>query len=196
MPGPIIAAGVAAAGAAIGGLLGLVQNSLDDDWAETTVFESHAREIHSAMIGIQCIVGGAQLGAPLQDSTGNVICPGGTQPTCRLTTAQLGEWRTLRDGFGNFWADVASGFGDPTNAEAQRLKDYAISFYNFYAKIVKSCSKQGTDLPVPPAPPKPPVPPGEGNAFAVSLKYGAWIVGGVACIWLMKSLHDVFGKGR
>src|SRR5262249_54058700 len=121
MPVPIVVGATVAAGAAIGGLLGLIQNSLDDDWADSTVFESHARDMHRAMLGIQCIVGGAQVGAPLQDLDGNVICPGGQQPSCRLTTAQLGEWRTLRDGFGKFWAQVTSGFGAPTNAEAQRL---------------------------------------------------------------------------
>lgn len=150
---PLVVGGTLAAGAAIGGLAALVQNALADDWSDSEVFTSHARAIHSAMLAMQCLFGGAQKGSPIVDTLGNQICKGGTKPSCTLTGAQLVEWRALRDGFAKFWAGVSdswTSFG-PTNAQARTLKDYASQFNNFYMKVASTCAKQGTQLPgIPP----------------------------------------------
>lgn len=190
---PAIAAGVIASGAAIGGLLGLLQNSMDDDWADQEVFKSHARDIHSAMIGIQCLIGGAQTGKPLQAVDGNIICPGGTAPSCVVPVSLTNEWRPLRDGFGKFWAEVSGQWSAPSNAQAERLKDYARSFYRFYQKLAPLCRSQGVDVQEVPAPPAPDAG-AEGNALVQVLKYTSWIVLGVGAIWGIKTLFDVFGK--
>lgn len=148
---PIVA--VPAAGAAIGALIALVQNALDDDWSEGTVFRSHAQEIHSAMLAMQCLLGGST--TAIVDTYGNTICPGRTEPACKLSSGLLVEWRSLRDGFSSFWADTTStwSFG-ATNAEALRLKDYARKFYAFYLKISKVCKAQGALLPSAPGLPE------------------------------------------
>lgn len=143
---PVVAVPTIAAGGAIGGLVALIQNAMDDDWADSDVFASHARDIHSAMVSIQCLLGGAQPGQPLKNSLGHEICPGGTKPVCKVSDAMLREWRNLRDGFSTFWSDV-SGWGNPSNAEARRLKEYAQRFYDFYGKIGQFCQKQGVNLP-------------------------------------------------
>jgi hypothetical protein len=150
---PVIA-GTAAAATAIGGLLAMVQNALDDDWADSTVFASHARGIHSAMLAIQCIVGGADPGKPLVDTLGNEICKGGTVRACALSASNLTEWRALRDGFAKFWSDTADSMFGPTNAQALRLKGYAREFHTFYVKIASVCNKQGVRLPAVPALPQ------------------------------------------
>jgi hypothetical protein len=165
--------GTAAVATAIGGLLAMVQNALDDDWADATVFTSHARAIHSAMLAIQCIVGGSNPGSPIVDTLGNEICKGGTARACNLPSHLLTQWRTLRDGFSVFWADAAG--GTPSNAEALRLKGYAREFYAFYASIVGVCGKQGVRLPAAPELPNQ-EPPAEAPAW---LK---WTVVGVGIV--------------
>ncbi len=144
-----VVVGTTVVAAAIGGLIALVQNALDDDWADSEVFKSHARAIHSAMLAMQCLFGGAQVNAPLIDTLGNEICKGGTKPVCKLSNAQLIEWRALRDGFGQFWASVSSSWTSlgPTNAQALRLKSYAQEFNAFYTKVASTCGKQGVALP-------------------------------------------------
>ncbi len=168
--------GTAAAAAAIGGLLGLIQNAMDDAWADTSVFRSHAREIHSAMLAIQCMLGGAE--QPLNDSLGNQICPGGTAPGCRLSSGQLVEWRSLRDGFAAFWADTTQTWSmRPTNAEAARLKAYAREFYAFYLRISKVCRAQGAQLPSAPALP-------DASKPVPAPAWLKWTIGGVAIVSL------------
>lgn len=146
---PVIVGGAAAA-TAIGGLMAMVQNALDDDWADSTVFTSHARSIHSAMLGIQCLIGGSESNKPIVDTLGNEICKGGTNRVCNLTAAQITEWRSLRDGFSQFWADSANSTWGPSNAQALRLKGYAREFHGFYTRIVSTCYKQGVRLPAAP----------------------------------------------
>lgn len=143
---PVIV-GTAAAATAIGGLMALIQNALDDDWADATVFQSHAREIHSAMLAIQCIVGGSEPGKPIVDTLGNEICKGGMPRACNLSQSLLLEWRALRDGFSVFWAETADSYFGPSNAQALRLKGYAREFHAFYVKIATLCKKQGAELP-------------------------------------------------
>lgn len=146
---PVIV-GSAAAATAIGGLMAMVQNALDDDWKDTTVFKSHARAIHSAMLAIQCLIGGAEPNKPIIDTLGNEICKGGTARVCALTASQITEWRSLRDGFSQFWADSTDSYFGPSNAQALRLKSYAREFHAFYSKIVGTCNKQGVRLPAAP----------------------------------------------
>lgn len=146
---PAVVGGTVAAGAAIGGLLALVQNAMSDDWSDREVFSSHARDIHSAMLSIQCLLGGAATGQPLVDTLGQTICPGGTKPVCAVPNGVLSEWRTLRDGFSRFWGEVSDAWGNPSSAEARRLKEYAQQFYTFYLKIAQYCQQQGISLPPP-----------------------------------------------
>lgn len=171
---PVIA-GTAAAATAIGGLIALVQNALDDDWADSAVFTSHARAIHSAMLAIQCILGGANPDQPLVDTLGNTICKGGTVRVCNLSGSGLTEWRALRDGFSQFWADVSDSTFGPSNAQALRLKGFAREFHAFYSRIVNTCSKQGVRLPTIPELPQS-EPPKEAPAW---LK---WTVVGVGMV--------------
>ena len=179
-PAVLPVVGLGATAAAIGGLIALVQNAMDDDWADSEVFNSHARAIHSAMLAMQCLFGGAQTQSPLVDTMGNVICRGGTKPVCKLSGSALIEWRALRDGFATFWNAVTSSwtsFG-PTNAQALRLKGYAREFHAFYAKVAPTCAKQGVSLPgIPPfLQDEQPAPVQEAPAW---LK---WTIGGVAVI--------------
>lgn len=146
-----VVVGTAAAATAIGGLMAMVQNALDDDWADSTVFASHARSIHSAMLAIQCIIGGSEPGKPIVDTLGNEICKGNTARVCNLSASGLTEWRALRDGFSTFWAQVSDSYFGPNNAQALRLKDYARQFHAFYLRLVSTCGKQGVRLPAPPA---------------------------------------------
>lgn len=148
---PVIV-GTGAAAAAIGGLIALVQNALADDWSDSEVFKSHARAIHSAMLAMQCLFGGSQANAPLVDTFGNQLCKGGTKPICKLSNAQLIEWRALRDGFSAFWTAVSTQWLSPSNAQALRLKGYAKEFTAFYNKVASTCAKQGVALPVIPSP--------------------------------------------
>jgi len=187
--------GVATA-AAIGGLIALVQNALDDDWADSEVFNSHARAIHSAMLAMQCLFGGAQTQSPLVDTMGNVICKGGTKPVCKLSGATLVEWRALRDGFATFWSAVTSSwtsFG-PTNAQALRLKGYAREFHAFYMKVSPTCSKQGVVLPgIPPFLQEEQPPPTEDAP-----KWLKWTIVGVGAVSLAMIVRYgvlAFGKG-
>lgn len=190
---PAVAAGVVASGAAIGALIALIQNALDDDWTDSDVFKNSMQKIHSSMLALQCIVGGAQLGSPIVDTLGNTMCEGGTKPVCVLNDSQLKQWRTLRDSFGSFWADVQSfgSFMGPSSADAANAKQYARDFYAFYQSIQKTCEKQGTvlqDLP------KPPVKSSE-EPVPAWVKYTAWSIGGLAVIAIAVSAKSIFGKG-
>lgn len=185
---PVIALPTIAAGGAIGGLIGLIQNAMDDDWADREVFASHARDIHSAMLAIQCILGGAQTGQPLVDSMGHVICPGGTKPVCKVPDAIIREWRTLRDGFSKFWAD-SSGWTNSSNAEARRLKEYAQQFFSFYEKAAAYCRQQGVDVPAPsdqfkPQPPAPDTTPG----------WLKWTVAGIGVLGAVVVVRTLWGR--
>jgi hypothetical protein len=187
---PAVVAGTAAAAASIAALIALVQNALDDDWSDSTVFTANMKQIHSSMLALQCIVGGAQDGQPLVDMFGNTICPGGTKPTCSLPANLLTQWQTLRDGFGQFWAAVANQLGGPSNADAQQAKTFAQSFAAFYTSLQSVCGQQGTTLPDLPAPApttQPPVNP--------TLKYAVWGFGALAVIALAVSAKSIFGKG-
>lgn len=178
---PVIV-GTAATATAIGGLIAMVQNALDDDWADSNVFASHARGIHSAMLAIQCLIGGAEKNKPIVDTLGNEICPGGTARVCNLPQSLLVEWRSLRDGFSQFWADASSAYFGPSNAEALRLKGYAREFHAFYSKIAAVCGRQGVRLPaVPPLPQD--EPPKEAPSW---LK---WTVAGVALVSVAYIAH-------
>lgn len=151
VPPIAVATGV---GAAMGGLVALVKNALDDDWSDTQVFTSNARAIHTGMLGIQCVIGGATRGAPIIDTLGNTVCDGGTGAACKLPASMLTEWRSLRDGFASFWSSVSDKFTSPNNAEASQLKSYATQFYNFYLRVADTCRRQGIGLPAAPLPPE------------------------------------------
>lgn len=189
--GPLVYVPIAAATSAITGLSALLQNNLDDNWADAQVFNSAARDIHAAMAAIQCMVGGAQPGAPIRSTLGGEICPGGTKPVCRIDGAMLAEWRNLRDGFSQYWREVSSSWNpmSPTDREAKRLKDYALAFHSFYQRLVPVCQAQGAKLDPLPTPDKP-----VESDVVKGLRYGAWIVGGIAFIWAGKLLYDTFKK--
>lgn len=138
--------------AAIGDLVQTVRGSLSQDWSGRVAFNSRAKELHSAMLAIQCMIGGSK--DALKDTLGNEICPANTRAACALPPATIQEWRTLRDGFGAFWR-AAVEQGDYTNAEAQRLKDYATAFHDFYVRIDAACKAQGVVLPNSPSTPQP-----------------------------------------
>jgi len=187
-----IAAGVTIVGVttAIMALAALVQNALDDDWTDKTVFQANMRKIHSSMLAMQCIVGGSQEGQPLVDTLGNEICPGGTKPLCTVSDGKLTQWRTLRDGFSKFWSDVKDSYFGPSNADAQQAKRFARDFFAFYNDVTAVCQKQGVQLekmadPVAP-PPQNPAP--------EWVKYAAWGVGAVAIISLAVAAKSIWGK--
>src|SRR5574338_351525 len=185
---PAIALPTIAAGGAIGGLIALIQNAMDDDWSDREVFTSHARDIHSAMLAIQCILGGAHTGAPLVDTLGHEICPGGTKPVCKIPDATLKEWRVRRDGFSKFWQDT-SGFGNPSNAEARRLKEYAQQFYDFYEKIAGYCRQPGVVVPEPSDEFKPT--PAPSDTTPGWLK---WTVAGVGVLGAVVIVRTLWGR--
>lgn len=189
---PAVVGATVAGTAAIAALVALVQNSMDDDWSAATVFETNMRKIHSAMLTLQCIVGGAQVDKPFVDTFGNKVCEGGTKPACSLSTGQLKSWRTLRDGFGMFWSDVQS-FGrfGPSDSEAKQAKQFARDFSTFYNSIKVTCAKQGAALIDLPAPP----PKEDPNAGPAWMKYAVWGIGGIAIIALAVSAKSIFGKG-
>lgn len=186
---PLLAAGTAAA--AISGLILLVQNATADDWADKTVFQANMRKIHSAMLALQCIVGGAQVGQPLIDSLGSVICPGGTRPVCTLPAANLAQWRSLRDNFSKFWGDSSRLMGAPiatlyiSSSEGQQAKRFAIDFTQFYNSLGSLCAAQGTTLPSIPPPPETP-------STTPWLTYAAWGLGALAVIAVANSAKSIF----
>jgi hypothetical protein len=139
---PLLAAGTIGVGGAIGALAAIVQNLTDDDWSDSAVFSSHARQIHAGMLAIQCVLGGCK--DEMRDTQGNVICKAGTKPSCTVPDSMLVEWRGLRDGFGTFWADVADKWS-VSNAQASELKNYARRFVDFYNRVAARC--QNVDLP-------------------------------------------------
>lgn len=185
---PAVVIGTGAAAAAIGGLIALVQNSLQDDWADSDVFKANMRKIHSAMVAFQCVVGGAQAGSPLKDSFGNSLCEGGTKPSCALSAGQKAQWDSLRDGFSKFWSDVSSGYFGPSNADALQAKQFASDFYTFYQSLKATCAKQGTVLPDV-------AKPAAASNPSDWMKYGAWAIGGIAVIALAVSAKSIFGRG-
>jgi hypothetical protein len=188
---PAVATGVIGGTVALAALAALVANSMEDDWSDSSVFEANMRKIHSAMLTLQCIVGGAQAGADIVDTFGNKICEGGTKAACSLSTGQLSTWRTLRDGFGAFWSDVQSfnAVMGPSDSDAKQAKQFARDFFDFYGSIQKTCQKQGAALTPLPKPPT------EDEKTPVWMKYAAWGVGGVAVIALAVAAKSIFGKG-
>lgn len=185
---PLTASAVIAAGGAIGALLGIRSN--EADWSDAVVFTDNMRKLHSAMLGLQCILGGAQAGQPLVDSYGNTICPGGTLPACKISAAQLNQWRTLRDGFGAFWASSQSGFWKTVSTDVgQRGKQYFSDFISFYKSIQPLCAGQGAALPAIPSQLEPP------DSTPGWLKYAAWGLGAVAVIAVANTLKGAFSSG-
>jgi hypothetical protein len=181
---PLLAAGTAAA--AISGLILLVQNATADDWSEKTVFQANMRKIHSAMLALQCIVGGAQVGQPLIDSLGSTICPGGTAPVCTLPAGTLAQWRSLRDNFSKFWGETTK-FATLyiSSAEGQQAKRFAIDFAAFYNSLGTICRQQGTMLPSIPPPPSEP-------STTTWITYAAWGLGAFAVIAVANSAKSIF----
>lgn len=185
---PLLAAGTAAA--AIAGLILLVQNATADDWADKTVFQANMRKIHSAMLALQCIVGGAQPGEALVDSLGSVICPGGTRPVCTLPAGTLAQWRSLRDNFSKFWGETTK-FATLyiSSAEGQQAKRFAIDFAAFYNSLGSLCAQQGTTLPSIPPPPETP-------STTPWLTYAAWGLGALAVIAVANSAKSIFAGSQ
>jgi len=191
--GPALAVSVIGVTTAISALAAIIQNNLDDDWTDSSVFNANMRTIHAGMLAVQCVVGGAQDGSPLVDTLGHTVCPGGTKPLCTLPPGQLAQWQVLRDGFSKFWADVSSSYFSPSNADAAQAKQYAQNFYNFYTQVQQTCRTQGVStnvLPNTPAPPKPNDP----NEAPGWVKYAVWGIGGVAVIALAVAAKSIFGK--
>jgi hypothetical protein len=181
---PLVVGGTVAA-AAVGALILLVQSATADDWSDKAVFQANMRKIHSAMLALQCLVGGAQAGQPLVDSLGATVCPGGTKPVCTLPAAKLAQWRSLRDNFAKFWTDS---WGWTTvyisSAQAQQAKRFAIDFEQFYRGLQSTCGGALPNIPEPP--PTPDTTPGW-------VKYATWGVGLVAVIALANSAKNIFG---
>ena len=190
---PAVVGATVAGVAALAALAALVANSMDDDWSDSSVFEANMRKVHSAMLSLQCVVGGAQAGSPLIDTFGNTICAGGTKVACKLSSAQLNTWRTLREGFGMFWSDVQSfnNLTGPSDADAKQAKQFARDFFSFYSSLKNTCSKQGVQLTQLPSPP----PTKDDEPVAAWVKYAAWGIGGVAVIALAVSAKSIFGRG-
>lgn len=180
--------GAAAAGA-IATLLAMVVTSSNQDWSSNEVFQANMRKIHSAMLGLQCLIGGAQAGQPITDSSGAVLCAGGTTPVCQLSAGQLAQWRSMRDNFSKFWSETMSSitlFQSTAQAQGQQAKVFAADFANFYKGIQTTCAKQGATLPALPDPPKQP------TDWA---KYAVWGLGFVAVTALAVTAKSIFGGG-
>lgn len=186
---PIVVGGVLLAAAAIGAALGISEN--ESDWADKTVFTDNMRKLHSAMLGLQCVLGGAQAGSPLVDSYGATICPGGTKPHCTATPIQLARWRTLRDGFGAFWASSTSGSWSTVTPSIMQLgRQYFSDFKTFYRQVQPSCLMQGAALPELPAELATP------DSTPTWVKYATWGVGFIAVIALANSAKSIFGGNQ
>jgi hypothetical protein len=183
---PAVAAPVILGTAAIGGLLGLVQNNLDDNWTDSSVFKVNMRKIHAAMLALQCYVGGAQSGTPLVDTFGEVVCPAGTKPVCQLNSGELTRWRSLRDGFSSFWTGVSQQWTSITNAQANQAKQFAVEFAQFWQNLQAQCSSLKSS-PLAPLP----APNGQTPDW---LKYATWGVGALAVITLAVAAKSIFGK--
>lgn len=177
-------AGTVIGGAVVLSALTAVVHNLQDDWAQEAIFRDNVRKLHSAMLGLQCIVGGSSIGQPLVDSYGNTICAGGTKPLCSLPPAQLAKWRTLRESFGKFWSDSTSGLLTTiTPAVAERAKLYVSEFSQFYSSIQGICGGQLPRLPDPPPPPE----------AAPWIKYATWGLGFVALVAVANATKSIWG---
>ena len=189
---PIVVGGVLLASAAIGALLAITEN--ESDWADKTVFSNNMRKLHSAMLGMQCVLGGAQAGEPLVDSYGTTMCAGGTKPVCTITAPQLAQWRTLRDGFGAFWSSSQSGLWSTVSpAIVQVGRQYFSDFKTFYRSVQPACLMQGTSLPALPPEIAPPDPDANTPGW---VKYATWGLGAVAVIALANAAKGIFGGNQ
>lgn len=153
---PAVAGSVIAGGAAIGALMALVQEYLQDDWQEEAVFRTHTTTIRNSMTTIQCLVGGASgqsYGCTTPDYGGadgrddlDCICPSGTKPLCPLSPAELKEWRQLRNEWSAFYAKAgstgSSWTGGATEGEAAAAKIFARRMLTFYDKLVNRICPQ------------------------------------------------------
>lgn len=180
----------AAGAAALAALLGL--NLADDqDWSSNEVFQANMRRIHSGMLALQCLIGGAQAGQPITDTSGSVLCAGGTKPICQLSSTQLAQWRSMRDNFSKFWSETMSSITLLTStarAQGQQAKVFAADFVRFYNSIQATCAKQGVALPPSDVQPPPP-----SNPAPDWLKYVAWGAGAVAVIYVASAAKNIFG---
>lgn len=189
---PVLAVGVVGVTVAISALAALIQNQLDDDWTDTNVFNDHARTIHSAMLAIQCVLGGAH--EPLVDMLGNTICEAGTKPSCAVKSATLQAWRSLRDGFSAFWQQATqSNYGvvSITEAEAARLKQYGRQFAAFYDALEVECANQ---VQLPPRPKtveelEPPVP-DKDPPWLSAVKWSVVGIAGLTLFAVVKTVKD------
>lgn len=212
---PAIAGSVVAGGAAIGALMALVQEYLQDDWQEEAVFRTHTTTIHNSMTTIQCLVGGASGesygctspaygGADGRDAL-DCICAAGTKPLCPLGPADLREWRLLRNEWSEFYkksgSTGSSWTGGATEGEAAAAKIFARRMLTFYDKLVNSICPQDANT----RNQLPDIAAGGGQALQQPVSdppdddapaWLKWSVGGVVALTAFmgfKLLKDVFG---
>jgi hypothetical protein len=189
---PAVALPIIGITTAISALAAIVQNRLDDDWTDPKVFQTNMQQIHSAMLALQCTLGGAQLGSPLVDTLGNTVCDGGTKPLCNVSSGLLTQWRTLRDSFSKFWADNQNYMLAISSAVASQAKQYAKDFYAFYGVVQKTCAAQGVrleNLASQPGSAAPSDTPGW-------IKYASWGAGAFAVIAVAVAAKSIWGKSH
>jgi len=179
---PLIPIALGLAGTAAGAAIhAWITGESPDPWTDKTVFNARMRDLQG-------------LAMALNDGFS----------TCKpfmSNKAQLTAWRAARDGFSKFYGDVGSLYFDPSEEKVEQAKQYASKFYFWTGEYNRlkcggklaptnptngGTSPTGYDDPPPPAP-------GVPTDWLLIVK---WTVGGLAGLYALKTVNEIFGKGR
>jgi hypothetical protein len=117
-------------------------NSQEEDWSDNAQFKQRARELHTRLLRIQCVIGGAA-NADIKDSEGKVLCARGTKTGCSIPEGLKANWSDFLRGFSAMWKTAAERTFGPNAADAALLKSYVQRTYTFTQEFKKFC-KDGT----------------------------------------------------
>ena len=111
---------------------------------------------------------------------------------------QLIAWRAARDDFSKFYRDVGTIHFDPSAEKVEQAKGYASKLYFWTGeydrlkcggKVAPSGGNSPTGYDAPP----PPDPNATPTDWLLIVK---WTVGGLAGLYALKTVNEIFGKGR
>lgn len=146
-----------------------------DPWTDKTVFNARMRDMQGLA---QALNDGFSSCAPF-----------------RRNAAQLTAWRAARDGFSKFYGDVGTLYLDPSDEKVAQAKLYASKFY-FWTGEYNRLKCGGAVGPVNPGGdpynPPPVVDPSPTDWLSVV----KWTVGGLAGLYALKTINEIFGSKR
>jgi len=183
MPLPLLPIALGLAGTAAGAALhAWITGESPDAWTDKDVFNARMRDMQGLAMALNTGFAGCK---PFMSST-----------------AQLTAWRAARDGFSKFYGSVGSLYFDPSPEKVEQAKGYASKFYFWtgeYNRLkcggkLTPTNTNGGSKPSPslfddPAP-APSVP------VTDWLSIVKWTVGGLAGLYVLKTLNEIYGKGR